>query len=1194
MKTLIPALSIIILFLLQTVFISDTNAQELLIHYDPSTNAQGSKSISDASGNGHNGTLTNSAVIANYEGLAVIDLGTSNGFVDMGSQMGALISSMHDYSIVAKVFIPTTSDISGNGNFVWSFANSNDIANDANGCLFFSAKIGSYAISPSNWSGEQVLGTGSQTIKGSWQTIAYVQNEGSGFLYINGQLTKSGSVSMTPSELGATPYNYLGRPCYSSDAYLNNAKYADFRIYDAPLSLSEIEELSGISSKTYGVSVLANYEFDNEKDSEGNFVGTLHNGATLEDYNGLSVLSLGSENGYFDFSSAFGSIISQLDSFSISTNMFIPQSANLSNAGNFVWTFANSTDMSSTANGNMFLQASRSRFVISPTHWEDETNVLADKELPKGRWINVSYTQREGIGRLFINGYLVAQASVSMSPKELGATAYNYIGRSCYSGDAFLEDALFDNFIVYSGALSGTEIEELCESLEPLNAVLDNQILTEASTSLQIPNATDIRSNIDLPATMGNGISITWETSNANAITNKGEISRPVSGDDPITAELTATLTLNNASVTKTFEIVIKPESGDAESVLYDSEHIQIEGDVENITSSIELPTIGVEGSTIEWASNSPDYLSNNGELMQLADNGKKEITLTATITKGNESAIKTFTVWISDSPSYSSYLFAYFTGNDENGEQIRFAVSEDGFNYTPLNNGNRIMSSDTISMKKGVRDPHILRGEDGKSYYMVVTDMKSSEGWSSNRGIVMLKSNDLVTWTHATVHFPTKWPNTWGNVTRVWAPQTIYDPVAGKYLVYYSLLSSDGRSPYDRIYYSYANEDFTDLEGEPQILFDQGKASIDGDIVFNQAEDLYYMFFKNESSGGISQVTSRSIVQTQGQAPSSQWSNPTPPLQPTTKAVEGAGVFKLIGENNWVLMYDCYSDGHYQFTISSDLKNFTFVQDNYDIHARHGTTIPITDEEAIRIVQKWPSSELSPKPLGAKNDQIKENGVTIDHTSRTITIRTGYDSDIHNFNPQLYASVGTRILPTGKQDFGNGALTYTFTQNKTSLSYSVVVEADADPNLVTSTISLNKGWNLIAISINPNKTDIAAIFPNATMLKTTDAYYDASIPAHFSSLSEVQAGKAYFVYNTKDEDILISGHTIQDTDIIMESGWNMFGSQWIESKTLEDAFGSELSNIQAIKTFDSFWENGGNENSLENIEFGKGYFILR
>ena len=145
------------------------------------------------------------------------------------------------------------------------------------------------------------------------------------------------------------------------------------------------------------------------------------------------------------------------------------------------------------------------------------------------------------------------------------------------------------------------------------------------------------------------------------------------------------------------------------------------------------------------------------------------------------------------------SYLFTYFTGNAPEEEQICYALSDDGYNFTPLNDGMPVIKSDSIAFTGCVRDPHILRGEDGKTFYMVVTDMKSSLGWSSNRGMVLMKSTDLINWTHSAVNFPTKYPKKWRNVIRVWAPETIYDKDAGKYMVFYSLRTSDSRS-FDRI----------------------------------------------------------------------------------------------------------------------------------------------------------------------------------------------------------------------------------------------------------------------------------------------------------------------------------------------------------------------------------------------------------
>ena len=303
--------------------------------------------------------------------------------------------------------------------------------------------------------------------------------------------------------------------------------------------------------------------------------------------------------------------------------------------------------------------------------------------------------------------------------------------------------------------------------------------------------------------------------------------------------------------------------------------------------------------------------------------------------------------------PKTSKYLFTYFTGNAPTEEQICYAVSNDGFNYTPLNAGKPIIGSDTIAISHGVRDPHILRGADGY-FYMVVTDMRSELGWSSNRGIVLMRSTDMITWEHHTVHFPEKYAGTsFANVLRVWAPQTIFDKEAGKYMVYFSLLTNDGTIPYDRVYWCYANADFTDLEGEPQILFDFNESAIDTDIVQDD-NGLFHLFFKTEAEGkhkGIKQYTFSNLHAT------STWELHSGFCETTQSDVEGAGVFPLIG-GGWCLMYDCYRDGHYQFTRSTDLLTFQFVQNTETKGAftpRHGTVIQITNKEYKKLLKAFP-----------------------------------------------------------------------------------------------------------------------------------------------------------------------------------------------------------------------------------------------
>ena len=199
-------------------------------------------------------------------------------------------------------------------------------------------------------------------------------------------------------------------------------------------------------------------------------------------------------------------------------------------------------------------------------------------------------------------------------------------------------------------------------------------------------------------------------------------------------------------------------------------------------------------------------------------------------------------------------YLFAYFTDNTTKGQQVCYAVSANGLDFTPLNNGQPILASAGISLSGGVRDPHILRSDDGW-FRMVLTDMDWQLGKWSNHGIVMLKSRDLIHWEHHAVNFHQRFAGSpFAEVNAVWAPQTIFDPTAGKYMVYFSLHSAEG-GPFgrDAIYYAYANRDFSNLEAEPRLLFGYADPTIDTDIVWKDGQ--YHIFSthgaKTDCSGG-------------------------------------------------------------------------------------------------------------------------------------------------------------------------------------------------------------------------------------------------------------------------------------------------------------------------------------------------------
>lgn len=165
--------------------------------------------------------------------------------------------------------------------------------------------------------------------------------------------------------------------------------------------------------------------------------------------------------------------------------------------------------------------------------------------------------------------------------------------------------------------------------------------------------------------------------------------------------------------------------------------------------------------------------------------------------------------------------------------------------------------------------------------------------------------------------------------------------------MIYWSMKHGDGP---DIIYYAYANDSFTGLTGEPRPLFIPAdrKSCIDGDIVYKDGK--YHLFYKTEGHGnGIKVAVTNELT-------SGCWTESPDYKQQTDQAVEGAGTFKLSGTDKYILMYDMYMNGRYQFTETTDLEHFRAIDSKVtmDFHPRHGTVMAVTRDEMKRLTDKW------------------------------------------------------------------------------------------------------------------------------------------------------------------------------------------------------------------------------------------------
>ena len=146
----------------------------------------------------------------------------------------------------------------------------------------------------------------------------------------------------------------------------------------------------------------------------------------------------------------------------------------------------------------------------------------------------------------------------------------------------------------------------------------------------------------------------------------------------------------------------------------YDS--IQPKGTINDLYEDLVLPSFVTTDRKypVTWKSGDTLFLGHDGHIRGRFVNENKVVELTATITDSleNRTQQKLFKVSIHGFEPYSNYLFVYFPAN--NDENIYYALSNDGYNFTAMNNGKRVVAADTVSIKTGLPDPHVLRAPDG------------------------------------------------------------------------------------------------------------------------------------------------------------------------------------------------------------------------------------------------------------------------------------------------------------------------------------------------------------------------------------------------------------------------------------------------------------------------------------------------
>ena len=160
--------------------------------------------------------------------------------------------------------------------------------------------------------------------------------------------------------------------------------------------------------------------------------------------------------------------------------------------------------------------------------------------------------------------------------------------------------------------------------------------------------ADGVSQNLILPQTSTGGASVTWTSGNASVISPTGMVAQGYGGQS---VSLTATISLGGQLRTKYFNVRISPYSGT--QVLMENaynalnvQYINAGDSAVSVTGRVGLPN-KVLGLPVTWSTSNPNVISNNGIVNAPLGSDSSTVTLTAVITNGSLTRVKTFNLTV-------------------------------------------------------------------------------------------------------------------------------------------------------------------------------------------------------------------------------------------------------------------------------------------------------------------------------------------------------------------------------------------------------------------------------------------------------------------------------------------------------------------------------------------------------------------
>ena len=304
------------------------------------------------------------------------------------------------------------------------------------------------------------------------------------------------------------------------------------------------------------------------------------------------------------------------------------------------------------------------------------------------------------------------------------------------------------------------------------------------------------------------------------------------------------------------------------------------------------------------------------------------------------------------------AYLFVHFREMcTPDGEQLRFALSRDGFHWEAVNDGRPLLWA--YYGDKGVRDFTIVRSRIDGRFYILATDLSLAytmrthrEGFwpyvsrHGSKCLALWESDDLIHWSEQRlVQIGNE------DFGCLWAPDALYCPETDDYLMHWSSSHASNAFGQKAIFGAHTR-DFKTFTA-PKVLYRKPDSEVIDSAIYEE-DGRFYMFLKSHGH------PNRCMLLT-ADSPEGEYT----PIDAFSRSMEQIEEGKYeaptavrLADGRWCLFLDFYGasgagQGYVPF-VADNLRRGEFrradEEFSFPYGFKHGTILTITPEEYDRI----------------------------------------------------------------------------------------------------------------------------------------------------------------------------------------------------------------------------------------------------